>query len=151
MADEIPLVRDFCPTDVPELTAIVEESPEAAAWAPGAAAKLAETSAIIYVAESAGRITGFVMGRQMGDEGEILNLAIRPTERRKGQAAALVHAVLGHMRQARITRVFLEVRESNVAAIALYERLGFRPTWRRRRYYRNPDEDALVFELKLTG
>jgi len=146
------VVREFRPADSTDLTAIIEESPQAAAWGPDAAEKLAETTgAVICVGEWEGRVSGFVIGRQIGDEAEILNLAVRQAARRKGQATALVQSILRVFRQGRVTRVFLEVRESNGAAIAFYESLGFRKTGRRRRYYRNPDEDALLFELKLTG
>jgi len=151
MADDF-VVREFRPADSTDLTAIIAESPQAAAWGPDAAEKLAETTCtVIWVSESEGRVSGFVIGRQIADEAEILNLAVRLAGRRKGQATALVQSILRVFRQGRVTRVFLEVRESNGAAIAFYESLGFRKTGRRRRYYRNPDEDALLFELKLTG
>jgi len=146
------IVRAFEPADAPHLTAIVEESPQAAAWAPGAASQLAETEAAsIYVGESGGEITGFVIGRQIGDEAEILNLAVRRHARRKGHATALLLHILRHWRQSRVTRVFLEVRDSNAPAILFYEKHGFRQVGRRPGYYRQPDEAALIFERKLTG
>src|SRR5215470_8354502 len=151
MADEPFRVREFRSADATALTAIIEESPEAAAWAPDALAKHAKTSATIFVGEFASRVTGFVIGRQISDEGEILNLAIRHAHRREGQASALLRAILDFFRRGGVTRVFLEVRESNLPAITFYQKHGFRETGRRRGYYRNPDEDALLFERKLTG
>lgn len=146
------VVREFQPADAAALTAIIEESPQAAAWAPGAGEKLAETTApVIFVSDSAGRVSGFVIGRQIGDEAEILNLAVRQAERKKGQATELLQAILRAFRQGGVTRAFLEVRASNAPAIAFYQKHQFRQIGRRRRYYRNPDEDALLFELKLTG
>ncbi len=151
MADEPFHVREFQSADASALTAIIAESPEAASWTPDARAKLAETSAIIFVSQSASRVTGFVIGRQVADEAEILNLAVPVAERRKGQASALLRTIVNSFRRGGVTRVFLEVRESNAAAIAFYEKFAFCKTGRRRGYYRHPDEDALLFELKLTG
>src|SRR5262249_42616383 len=105
----------------------------------------------LYVAESAVHVTGFVIGQQIADEAEILNVAVRQAERRKGQASALLCAILDSFRTGGVSRVYLEVRESNQPAIAFYQKHGFRQTGRRRRYYRNPDEDALLFGRKLTA
>jgi ribosomal-protein-alanine N-acetyltransferase len=79
----------------------------------------------------------------------VLNLAVAPSFRRRGVARALLGASLGHLRKRRVEEVFLEVRESNQSAQALYLSSGFRPVGQRTAYYRNPKEDALVLWLAL--
>lgn len=85
------------------------------------------------------------MSRAVG-ELEIYNIAVRPDKRRQGLGKELLAAVINAAGGLGINRAVLEVREGNVAAIALYEALEFRPVGKRRNYYTEPDEDALVFE-----
>ena len=78
------------------------------------------------------------------DEAEVLNLAVSPSCRGLGVGGMLLDAALSEAAAAGATSVFLEVRESNVAARALYASRGFTEISRRSRYYRKPVEDALV-------
>jgi ribosomal-protein-alanine N-acetyltransferase len=78
-----------------------------------------------------------------------LNLAVSPEFRRQGIGRALLRAGLAYFRKRRVEEVFLEVRESNLSAQALYLSYGFRPVGQRSAYYRNPKEDALVLWLAL--
>lgn len=106
-------------------------------------------------------IQGFVLGDPKGDlagyafcacvseEGEILNLAVAPQLRRRGVGRVLLDACLGWMAERGAQRVFLEVRRSNGAAIAMYEGEGFAATGVRRDYYRKPTEDAVTMALEL--
>ena len=113
-------------------------------------AALKERHARFRVARSAdGGLLGYVVAWFVLDEGEIANLAVVPTVRRRGVARALLEAIVAEARESRISRLFLEVRESNVAAKALYESQGFSPIARRERYYRKPVEDAIVLRLDL--
>lgn len=96
------------------------------------------------VAESDGGMVGYLVARVVGPEAEILNVAVAPTERRRGAARRLVSHVLARFDAAGVTSTFLEVRASNGAALALYAAAGFREVGRRRGYYRMPREDALV-------
>ncbi len=82
-------------------------------------------------------------------EAEILNLAVEPRSRRQGVARALLGAALEVSRAAGATLVFLEVRESNAGAIGFYQLQGFQASGRRRRYYHDPPEDALVLSRVL--
>jgi [ribosomal protein S18]-alanine N-acetyltransferase len=83
------------------------------------------------------------------DELQVNNVAVRPEHRRKGYATALVEFVLGHGHAAGATTAILEVRRSNDGARRLYEGLGFAPAGERRRYYTNPEEDALILTRSL--
>jgi ribosomal-protein-alanine N-acetyltransferase len=95
------------------------------------------------VAEIDGRIAGFVVSRSVHLEREILNLAVAPEWRRCGVAKALLEQQL-----ARGATHFLEVRESNLAARALYHTLGFQEIGRRLGYYDRPAESAIVMRMK---
>jgi [ribosomal protein S18]-alanine N-acetyltransferase len=96
-----------------------------------------------------GGLVGYVIAWFVLDEGEIANLAVVPTARRRGVARALLEGIIAEARESGIARLFLEVRESNVAARALYASRGFKPIARRARYYRKPVEDAIVLRLEL--
>ena len=91
---------------------------------------------------------GFVLVRIAGDEAEILTLAVAPDTRRRGIASALLGAAAAHAGEAGARTMFLEVSESNDAAMALYARAGFRGAGRRKSYY-SPSDDALVLRGEL--
>ena len=103
------------------------------------------------VAEQEGDVVGYLIAREAAGTGEILNLAVDPPYRRGGIARALLDAGLAVLRQRAVQEVFLEVRVSNEAAQELYRGAGFRVVGRRRAYYRNPVEDALVLRRPLSG
>ncbi|MEP6571180.1 MAG: ribosomal protein S18-alanine N-acetyltransferase [Gemmatimonadota bacterium] len=92
---------------------------------------------------------GYLIGRWLLDEGEVLNLAVAPEYRGVGIGRALLDAGLDHFRSCGVAEVFLEVRESNRHAQELYLANGFRPVGQRKSYYRSPREDALVFRRPL--
>jgi ribosomal-protein-alanine N-acetyltransferase len=94
-------------------------------------------------------VAGYLVAREVAGTGEILNLAVAPEARRRGLGGELLRAGLGALRRRRVNEVFLEVRESNVSAQALYLAQGFRAVGQRAGYYRNPREDALVLRLAL--
>lgn len=102
-----------------------------------------------FLAEGPGEIVGYLLARISGQEGEILDLAVLPRARRRGLARGLLDVACESMGSAGVKHVFLEVRESNRAAIALYQGAGYRPIGMRRHYYRNPSEDALVLRTAL--
>ena len=81
-------------------------------------------------------------------EGQITNVATHPDHRRRGLAAEVLTAMLAHARALRLTEVTLEVRESNAAAIALYEKLGFETVGKRPRFYTHPVEAALIMSCR---
>ena len=104
---------------------------------------------VAFVCDDGEGVTGFIFGRQVVDEGEIYNLAVRLATRRRGEGGALVKAAIEEFRTRGVSRVFLDVRESNVMAIRFYEKCGFSRQRRRGGYYRDPLEAAIVMEMKL--
>ncbi|MBE6590206.1 MAG: ribosomal-protein-alanine N-acetyltransferase [Ruminococcaceae bacterium] len=83
------------------------------------------------------------------DEGQITNIAVREDYRHRGLGRAILAYLIDAARSRGCTLISLEVRESNAAAIALYERYGFGVAGRRKRFYKHPAEDALVMLLHL--
>ena len=85
------------------------------------------------------------------DEGQITNIATHPDFRRRGLGSAVVESLLGEARERGLAFVTLEVRESNLAAIALYRRFGFEVVGRRPGFYTHPAEAALVMQKTLSS
>ena len=94
-------------------------------------------------------LAGYLCLWEIGHEIHITNLAVRPTMRRRGVARALLRHVLEGARRDGIELVFLEVRPTNLEAVTLYESFGFRVIGRRKGYYFDTGEDALVMEARL--
>jgi ribosomal-protein-alanine N-acetyltransferase len=94
-------------------------------------------------------VLGYLCLWEIGHEIHITNLAVDPAHRRQGLARALLALVLDDARARGLTLAFLEVRPTNVEAIGLYESLGFRSIGRRKGYYFDTGEDALVMEADL--
>jgi ribosomal-protein-alanine N-acetyltransferase len=107
--------------------------------------------AIFLVAEddADSAVAGYVAAFAVGDDGEILNVAVDPRFRGRGLAGQMLDAVLIEFGARGVRTAFLEVRESNEAARALYGSRGFTEIGRRRGYYRRPIEDALVMRRVL--
>ena len=95
------------------------------------------------------KIIGYICSRLLFGEGHIFNVAVRRVFRRSGVARLLVDKVVNDCREGGGAVIFLEVRHSNKAAIALYRQLGFVETGRRRSYYENVD-DAILMEFKFS-
>lgn len=136
--------------DATQVAEILREAREAASWSEDA---LRETVLLpgvsAYVGERNGVVSGIVFGRQVLDEAEVLNLAVRPGMRRRGEGRALVSQILNRFAELQVSRVFLEVRESNAGAITFYRGLGFKTVGARKDYYQDPTESAAVMELWL--
>jgi [ribosomal protein S18]-alanine N-acetyltransferase len=92
---------------------------------------------------------GYIVAWFVMDEGEIANVAVAPAWRGRGIGGMLLDSVLDLAGARGIMTVYLEVRETNVAALHLYASRGFDQVGRRRGYYRKPREDALVLRRRL--
>jgi [ribosomal protein S18]-alanine N-acetyltransferase len=96
------------------------------------------------------RIAGYIVARESAGELHINNVAVREQFRRRGIGNALLDRILKTARDLHVKMAFLEVRSSNHAAQALYEKNGFKPIARRPGYYTDPREDAVVMSLVLS-
>ncbi len=138
--------------DLARVGAIIRDAPEAAGWsAEGLPEALERYPDCFLLAWQHKQMAGFIVGRRVVDEGEILNLAVKPKCRGQGVGKALVEALLEVFSREGVVEVFLEVRESNAVASAIYKSLGFRQAGRRPGYYRNPVEAALLLRLRMSS
>ena len=144
------LVRAAIPADLPALLVLDRAAPEAAHWS--------EVEYRGLFAEDTGRVTlvieedyvrGFIVGRNLGQEWEIENIVVAEAARRHGLGERLVGELLALARGCGVQALYLEVRESNGPARALYSKMGFVESGRRKAYYANPTEDAILYRLKL--
>lgn len=101
------------------------------------------------VARDGRRLVGYLCLWEIGQEIHITNLAVHPEDRRRGIARRLLTTTLDEGRQRGVGLAFLEVRPTNTEARGLYESLGFRVVGRRKGYYFDTGEDALVMEAPL--
>lgn len=108
-------------------------------------------AAINLAALEAGRVVGYSCAWSVVEYGELGNLAVLPEYQGRGVARGLLDVTLKHCRRKAVEALFLEVRESNGRALALYERYGFRRIGLRRAYYSDPVEDALIMKLVISG
>jgi ribosomal-protein-alanine N-acetyltransferase len=120
-----------------------------AANRPWTSGKKEGQSRLALVIEEDSQVKGFLIGRVLGTEWEVENVVIAKEARKRGLGTSLVGAFLRMARERGGLTVYLEVRESNAAACRLYEKCQFTETGRRRRYYRDPEEDAVVYALRL--
>ena len=95
-------------------------------------------------------LLGFAVAWHVMDEGELANLAVAPGARRRGIGTALLEAVTSDALGRGTSQLYLEVRESNTAARQMYAAAGFEQVGRRKKYYRQPVEDALILRRTLT-
>ena len=93
------------------------------------------------------RPVGYLLAGFSPPEGELYRVAVLPEARRRGYGRRLLEAFFREAEKRDVYSLYLEVRESNEAAIALYRSAGFRPVFLRENYYREPTEAALVMSI----
>jgi len=141
--------------DIPSIVSLERACPTAAHWSEEQYQDLfssveSVSPRLCLIAKSASAtVVGFLIARHIAPEWELENLVVSPAARRKSIGIELLLALLSQARQTNSEAVFLEVRESNSAARQLYEKAGFLQTGRRKSYYANPLEDAIVYRLIL--
>ena len=105
-------------------------------------------SDLFLVLKDSDRVCGYFLGHCLLDEMEIYRIAVLPNMRRCGYGRMLLDEAKRRALMHGVARCFLEVRESNDAARQLYGSFGFREIDRRRRFYRLPNEDAIVMMIQ---
>ena len=106
-----------------------------------------EDKKLYYVVEDANGVIGYAGAWLVYDEGQITNIAIRPSARRQGLGAKLTSALIEECFKRGMHEIFLEVRISNLSALSLYRQLGFTVKGMRKNYYSEPKEDAYIMSL----
>jgi ribosomal-protein-alanine N-acetyltransferase len=145
-------IRSATDADLAAIVSIQTRTPQASQWAPADYANLAGNPlGLVLVAEldttTPPTIVGFVAFHRVMDEAELRNLAVDPTHRRQGVGRALLAEGRKRLLERGVRQIHLEVRASNVPAQRLYFSAGFSLRARRRDYYNDPQEDALVLSL----
>ncbi|GLC27548.1 ribosomal protein S18-alanine N-acetyltransferase [Roseisolibacter agri] len=126
-------------------------------WSRDSFATLARNGDVFFLVADAGSApgasapVGYLVAWYVLDEGEVANIAVAPSARGTGVGARLLDAALAEGRRRGVGHMFLEVRESNAVARRLYASRGFIELGRRKRYYREPVEDALVLRCELAA
>jgi ribosomal-protein-alanine N-acetyltransferase len=146
-------VRPAEPADLPRLVEIASHSATAAQWNHAEYLKLFsqgdQQGRTALVVEQEGSVVGFIIARQVEDEWEIENIAVTGPARRCGLGTRLLGEFLNLVLERGGKTVFLEVRESNLAARALYGKWAFLEAGRRKMYYQDPPEDALILKFNF--
>jgi ribosomal-protein-alanine N-acetyltransferase len=148
--------------DIPAMIALDHASPAAAHWTDRQYLDLFTSGRLILVAFSATAnsnpktespetkyLKAFLVARRIDYEWELENIVVLPSAQRQGIGKALLHAFIEAASEPDSQAVFLEVRESNWAARALYESAGFELTGQRKSYYSEPLEDAVLYRRNL--
>ena len=140
-------VRTATPADLPSMMRIASHAVTAAQWTTQQYEQVFSADRAVWVIEEGSRVMGFLVGRAIAGQWEIENIAISGPGRRRGLGSHLLGEFLHHVRSSGGREVSLEVRESNHAARALYEKWAFIEAGRRKSYYKDPSEDALILKF----
>ena len=142
-------ISEATPADI-EAVAAIERACFSDPWSPASFREILMLGRAFFACarqSDTPAIAGYVVASFAADEGEIANLAVDPSARRSGIGGLLLDTVLDEARQRGTMTLYLEVRDSNLGARALYASRGFAEVGRRRRYYRFPDEDAIILSV----
>jgi [ribosomal protein S18]-alanine N-acetyltransferase len=146
------VIRSAALNDVPAILAIEQQALGAAHWTPEQYSKLVGGGVVLVAEEAgeeAGKLCGFVCATAVASEWEIENVVAAAAFLRRGIANKLVRNLIQRAENEAASAILLEVRESNLPARRLYEKHGFREVGRRRGYYRDPVEDAILYALRF--
>lgn len=144
-------VRRAAKSDIAAILAIAADNATAAHWPEAEYVQALENVAArrtVLVAESEGKVNGFLVVHAIGHEWELENVAVAPASQRLGVARELLCSLSGMALREGAEVIFLEVRASNLAARKLYENAGFEQTGLRPTYYSNPVEDAVLYRFR---
>jgi len=150
--DRAPDTMVFGPAGEDDLDALVSiDHASPRAWSREAfAAELGHSPPTLFVLRSSDGAVAFVAARIHIPEMDILNLAVRPDRRGRGLGRLLLSSLLHEAASTGVKTVFLEVRAGNEEALKLYRSAGFQETQRRRDFYADPVEDAILMRLQMS-
>ena len=106
---------------------------------------------LIMCAKEDEDLLGYVIYMLLGEEAELLRIAVKEEARNRGIASQLLDIMVGQIADEakEVKSLFLEVRENNVAARKLYEKTGFGEVGMRKNYYSNPTENAIIYKMEI--
>jgi ribosomal-protein-alanine acetyltransferase len=148
-------IRPMREVDITRVLEIADALPTAPHWPLSAWLDALDPAAQLrrkaLVAEDPGKgvVLGFAVASVLAPQAELETIGVSTEAQRRGIARYLFATLAAELKQAHITEVTLEVRASNGAALQFYRALGFREAGRRRRYYADPEEDAVLLRLTL--
>ncbi len=103
----------------------------------------------VAVDGKAGSVVGWCCAMVVGGEAELLKIAVHTSKRRYGIATELLCKLEGECKKEKVGRIFLEVRAKNRSARAFYHKYGFSQQYIRKKYYRKPNDDAVIYGKRL--
>ena len=142
-------IRDMTFDDIEEVVCIEKENFSVPWDENGFFSFMIREGTFFVCAEENGRITGYGGMVSAADEADITNICVSKDRRNSGIGTAIVKSLFEKGRENGIKKIFLEVRKSNLAAVSLYEKLGFERLGVRKNYYEAPVEDALTMIKEL--
>ena len=113
-------------------------------WSVEGLKEMFHTEGYCYFLEKEEEVICYVGMKMVLDEADITNVAVLPSHRKKGIARKLLKQLLEEAKKQNLHRIYLEVSDSNIAAVTLYEHAGFKEVGQRKNYYDNPREDAIL-------
>jgi ribosomal-protein-alanine acetyltransferase len=146
-------IRAATAADIPAMRAIEAQAASAAHWSEAAYRQMfaAAPLRLALVVEENGQVEGFAVAKAVGSEWELENIVISSAAQGRGFGRAMLLQLLEQVRERGGHSITLEVRASNTAARALYEKCSFLESGRRRGYYVDPPEDAICYRLSWPG
>jgi ribosomal-protein-alanine N-acetyltransferase len=121
------------------------------AWSEGSvASSISSPLSLAFVAVCEGKAVGYLLASALAPEGELLRIGVCPEYRKRGIGGALMERFLLKSESLLCDTLFLEVRADNAPAISLYRRYGFFDCGVRKKYYKNPECDALLMKKEKT-
>ena len=147
-------IRALRPEDLPSLLEIERASSAAAHWRKREYQNLLASDSTplrkAFVAEKDGHTVGFVIAKAVANDWEIENVIVRAGSQRQGIGERLLSHMIQEAKSSDAQRILLEVRSQNAAAKRLYAKCGFCVVGGRRAYYRDPNDDAVLYKLDLS-
>lgn len=137
------MIREFTLGDEKSI-AILEAECFSSPWSEKAVLDSHDNNTVFFLYEENGEILGYAGMQLVLDEGYITNVAVTKRARKKGIGTALIDTLINFGKNNKLAFISLEVRQSNLNAISLYTKCGFKNMGKRKNFYQNPTEDANI-------